>query len=235
MSNSINPSQRIIDDQTAAQLKARFDSEMLRPVELLMFKGVGNEEYSKWTEQLLTELSELSDKVSHEIYDVTLEPSLIEEYAISRTPTILIDPKMGYKIRYTGAPAGYEAWAFVETLILVSRDDSGLTERVREILKEAKNYGKEAHVMIFVTPTCPYCPHQVLLANKFAIELRGIVEADCVEAYENPELANTFGVSAVPHNVITVKEDGDEVPKDISVGVQPDEKYAMDLIKALRE
>ncbi len=234
MSNNINPSQKIIDDQTAAQLKARFNSEMLRSVELLMFKGVGNEEYSKWTEQLLEELSILSNKISYEVHDVTLEPSLIEEYSISRTPTILIDPRTDYKIRYTGAPAGYEAWAFVETIILVGRDDSGLAERVRGILKEAENYGKEAHIMIFVTPTCPYCPHQVLLANKFAIELKGIVEADCVEAYENPELANTFGVSAVPHNIIAIRESGEEVPKEISVGVQPDEKYAMDLIKAMR-
>ncbi len=236
MSNNINPPQRIIDDQTAAQLKARFDSEMLRPVDLLVFKGVGNEEYSKWSEQLLEELSTLSDKISYEVHDTTLEPSLIEEYNISRAPTILIDPRTNYKIRYTGAPAGYEAWAFVETIILVSRDDSGLAERSREILKEAKNYGKEAHVAIFVTPTCPYCPHQVLLANKFAIELKGIVEADCVEAYENPELANAFSVSAVPHNVIAIREsDEEEVPKEISIGVQPDEKYAMDLIKAMRD
>lgn len=226
---------RIIDDQTASQLRARFDAEMVRPIELLMFKGVGNEEYSQWTEQLLKELDNLTDKINVEIHDITLEPGLIEEYNIPKTPTILIDPRAGYRIRYTGAPAGYEAWAFVETLILVSRDDSGLSDKTREILREARDYGKDIHIMIFVTPTCPYCPHQVLLANKFAIELKGQVEADCVEAYENPDLADMFHVSAVPHNVIAVHENGKEIPKEISVGVQPEEKYAMDLIKALRE
>ncbi len=235
MGHAHNHSQRVIDEQTASQLKARFDAEMVRPIELIMFKGVGNEEYSQWTEQLLKELDELSDKIRVEIHDVTLEPELIEEFKVAKTPTILIDPRSGYKIRYTGAPAGYEAWAFVETMILVSRDDSGLSDRVREILREARNYDKEAHIMIFVTPTCPYCPNQVLLANKFAIELKGQVEADCVEAYENPDLADMFHVSAVPHNVIAVRDDGKEVPKEISIGVQPEEKYAMDLIKALRE
>jgi len=229
-----NQSSSVIDDQTAVQLKARFDAEMVRPIELVLFKGVGNEEYSQWTEQLLMELDNLSDKIRVDVYDVTLEPSLIEEFNISKTPTILIDPRSGYKIRYTGAPAGYEAWAFVETMILVSRDDSGLSERVKGILREAKDYDREAHIMIFVTPTCPYCPNQVLLANKLAIELKGKVEANCIEAYENPDLADAFGVSAVPHNVIAVRESGKEIPKDVSVGVQPEEKYAMDLVKALR-
>lgn len=226
---------KIIDESTASQLRARFDAEMVRPIELVMLKGVGNEEYSEWTEQLLKELDDLTDKISVEIHDVTLEPELIEEYNVSRTPTILIDPKAGYRIRYTGAPAGYEAWAFVETLILVSRDDSDLSDKTREILREVRYYDKYAHIMIFVTPTCPYCPNQVLLANKLAIELKGQVEADCIEAYENPDLADTFHVSAVPHNVIAVRENGREIPKEISVGVQPEEKYAIDLIKALRE
>ncbi len=234
MSHHSHSNGRIMDEQTAAQLRARFDSEMPRPVEILMFKGTGNEEYSVWTEQLLQELQELSDKLKIGIYDITLEPSLIEEFNITRTPTILIDPRSGYKIRYTGAPAGYEAWAFVETIILVSRGDSGLSARTREILEEAKRINKEAHIMVFVTPTCPYCPHQVLLTNKFAIELAGLVESDCIEAYENPDIADTFGVSAVPHNVIAVKEGGKEIPKDVSVGLQPEEKYASDLIKALR-
>ena len=226
----------IIDEQTAAQLRARFESEMVRPVEILLLKGIGNEEYSEWTESLLSELGDLSDMIEVRVIDVKIDPEALEEFNVTRTPTILLDPRKGYKIRYIGAPLGYEAWAFVETIILLSRDESGLSERTKEILNSIRQFDhlNDVHIMTFVTPTCPYCPYQVLLANKFAIELRGILEADCIEAYENPDLADNYQVSAVPHNVILLREDGDEVILDTSVGSQPEEKYAMDLLRSLR-
>lgn len=225
---------RIIDEQTAAQLRARFESEMMRPIDIILLKGLGNDEYSDWVEELLAELRDLSEMIEVEIVDVRMEPHALEEYGVTRTPTILLDPKRGYRIRYTGAPIGYEAWAFVETMILLSRDDSALSERTREILQSARKYDADVQIITFVTPTCPYCPYQVLLANKFAIELKGIVEANCVEAYENPDLADRYQVSAVPHNIISVKEDGTEEVLDVSVGSQPEEKYAVDLVRALR-
>ncbi|RSN69618.1 glutaredoxin [Candidatus Korarchaeum cryptofilum] len=227
--------ERIIDEQTAAQLRARFESEMVRPVEILLLKGLGNEEYSEWTESLLLELGSLSDMIEVRVIDVKIDPEALEEFNVTRTPTILLDPRKGYKIRYMGAPLGYEAWAFVETIILLSRDESGLSERTKEILGSVRQFDhKDIHIMTFVTPTCPYCPYQVLLANKFAIELKGIIEADCIEAYENPDLADNYQVSAVPHNVILMREDGNEVILDTSVGSQPEEKYAMDLVRSLR-
>ncbi len=230
----VHSGERIISDEVAAQLKSRFDAEMMRPVELVLIKGLKNEEYTRWTEQMLNELSELTNLIKVRVHDIRMEPEVVEKYNVSRTPTVLIDPDAGYKIRYTGAPTGYEAWAFVETIILVSRDESQLGLKTREILKAASDSNREAHVMIFVTPTCPYCPHQVLLANKFAIELKGIVEADCVEAYENPDLADIYGVSAVPHNVIALKGNDKEEVKDVTIGVQQEEDYALRLVKALK-
>lgn len=226
--------ERIIDEQTAAQLRARFDSEMVRPVEVILLKGIGNEEYTEWAEGMLMELGEISEMIEVKIIDVRMNPEALEEYHVTRTPTILLDPGRGYRIKYIGAPIGYEAWAFVETIILLSRDESGLSERTKEILKSAREYNADLHILTFVTPTCPYCPYQVLLANKFAIELRGLVEADCIEAYENQDLADKYQVSAVPHNVIVVMEDGAEELLDVSVGSQPEEKYAMDVVRALR-
>ncbi|MCS7103094.1 MAG: thioredoxin family protein [Candidatus Korarchaeum sp.] len=225
---------RIIDEQTAAQLRARFESEMVRTIDVILLKGLDNEEYSEWAEELLLELRNLFEMIRVEVIDVRVEPQALEDYGVTRTPTILLDPKSGYRIRYTGAPIGYEAWAFIETIILLSRDDSGLSERSKEILQAARNYSTDVHIMTFVTPTCPYCPYQVLLANKFAIELKGIVEAECIEAYENSDLADSYQVSAVPHNIIAVRERGMEEVLDVSVGSQPEEKYANDLIRVLR-
>ncbi|MGC8933012.1 MAG: thioredoxin family protein [Candidatus Methanodesulfokora sp.] len=226
--------QRIIDDETASELKAKFDSELVDPVDLILFEGNKNKEYSEWVKQLLKELSELSNKLVHRVHNIILEPDVIEKYRVIRVPTILIGADMGYLIRYTGAPAGHEAWGFVETISLVSQGNPDLSEESMRKLDELSDIGGRIRLVTFVTPTCPYCPHQVLLSNKIAVALRGIVESDCVEAYENPDLADKHKVSAVPHNLITFSEGDEEIVLSTSVGVQPEEKMVEDLIEAVR-
>ncbi len=227
--------QRILEPEDAEALRRRFESEMVRPVDLVLFVGEANRDFSEWTEQLLRELSGLTDRIRLRVYREGEDGDEFERYRVSprRTPTILIDPDRGYLIRYTGAPSGHEAWGFIETMILASRDESGLPEGAVAALRELERLGRRVRVVVFITPTCPYCPHQVLMTNKMALAAPGWVEAECLEAWENPDLAEEFGVSAVPDTAVMVIEDGREVVKKRLLGLQPDpEKYALDVVKA---
>ncbi len=119
-----------------------------------------------------------------------------ERQGIERVPSVtLID---GY-IRYTGIPAGEEVRGLVETILRISEGDSGLEEETARALAGLKN---KVHIEVIVTPSCPYCPYAVLLANMFAYEAwkRGsrMVIADTVEAYENSDIADKYGVMSVP-------------------------------------
>ncbi len=222
---------RIIDEKTASELKARLEAEMGDPVEVVTVVGSHNAEYSQWTAQLIREIAELSEKVVPRIVDVNNGREEAEELGVDprRTPTVLIGPDR-VAIRYTGAPSGYEAWAFLETIILTSKGESGLSQGTVGALRKLAELGKRVRLQVYVTPTCPYCPHQVLLANKFAIAVPKTIESETVEAWENPDLADSLGVSAVPDTVVYVLEDGEWVAKGRLVGVQPEEKFAVDVV-----
>lgn len=121
---------------------------------------------------------------------------LFKKFNVSRVPAVaFLD---GY-IRYTGMPAGEEIRGFIETLIRLSTGDSGLSQSAVETLSKLKG---SVRVEVIVTPTCPYCPYAALLANMFAFESyrlgNKVVIADVVEAYENPDIADMYGVMTVP-------------------------------------
>jgi len=55
-----------------------------------------------------------------------------------------------FGIQYAGIPAGHEFGTLINDIVLVSGRDSGLSEEVRQFLK---NLEKPLHLQVFVTPT----------------------------------------------------------------------------------
>lgn len=213
-------SEQLIDKRSRKELREKFQRELQNEVGLSVLVGPENEEYCDFTVQLCEELSELDSKIALTVHqDGDGETSGL---AITRTPTVLIGWDQGYRIRYTGAPVGQEAGGFIETISLVSGGDSGLQGDSRTKLR---NVDRDVSIQVYVTPNCPYCPRAVLLANQIAIESKGWVESECVEASENMDLAMRFNVRAVPQQVIN----GDM--GSISIGVQPEAKFVNDVLR----
>jgi thioredoxin len=204
----------LIDEGSREVLKERFQRELQNEVSLSVFIGPDNKEYCDFTVQLCEELNGLDSRIKPTVYQNSDEKAT--ELGITRTPTILVAWDQGYKVKYTGAPAGQEAGGFIEAISLVSRRDSGLQEDSKAKLQ---NIDCDVSIQVYVTPTCPYCPRAVLLAHQIAIESKGRVESECVEASENMDLATQFNVSSVPQQVIN----GDM--SSISIGVQPEAKF----------
>ncbi|MEB3773475.1 MAG: thioredoxin family protein [Desulfurococcales archaeon] len=115
---------------------------------------------------------------------------------IERVPSVTL--LEGY-IRYTGIPAGEEIRGLIETIMRISEGDSGLEDSTKEAITDIKG---RVYIETIVTPSCPYCPYAVLLANMFAYEAykQGVknIISDTVEAYENPDIADKYGVMSVP-------------------------------------
>ncbi|MCX8195726.1 MAG: thioredoxin family protein [Acidilobaceae archaeon] len=115
---------------------------------------------------------------------------------VSRIPTVSFVE--GY-VRWTGIPAGEEIRALVETIMRISEDESGLEEETKKTLASLKG---RVHIETIVTPSCPYCPYAVLLAHMIAFEAfkqgNPVVLSEAVEAYENPDIADKYGVMTVP-------------------------------------
>ena len=106
-----------------------------------------------------------------------------------------------YGIRYAGIPSGYEFASLVEAIRLVANAEVRLSAESRAFLD---TLAADVHLQVFVTPTCPYCPPAVILAQQMAF-YSPRVRADMIEATEFPQLSQKYNVYGVPRTVINEK------------------------------
>jgi glutaredoxin-like protein len=159
-------------------------------------------DFCKQTKRMLETIRDESPEINGrrlvdlKIYEEEIDSDEIKRHRVNRYPTILL---LEGAIKYYGIPAGEEIRAFVETLIRISQGESGLSS---EAIEGIKRIPGEAIIETIVTPSCPYCPYAVLMANMFAYEsykagVRNIASI-VVEAYENMDIAQKYAVSSVP-------------------------------------
>lgn len=203
--------EKLIDAESAKFLKDRFASEMKEDVSIHLYtKGEG--EYAQFSKQMVEELAELTDKIKLKMVSDEEAGTL----GMKTDPTFLIGKDQGFNIIYNGSPAGHEAGAFIEGLVMASSGNSQLSP---QHVEQLQSLDKDIRTQVFVTPSCPHCPQSAILAMKIAVANPEKVTAEVVEAQENMELSQQFRVSSVPQQVIN----GDL--NSITVGAQPDTKF----------
>jgi glutaredoxin-like protein len=158
--------------------------------------------FCKETRELLEELSAISPKVKIEAHDFIQDAALAGELGIARIPAIAVSAEKDHGIRFYGIPSGYEFASLVEAVRLVANGEVKLSPEGRAFLD---GLDADVHLQVFVTPTCPYCPPAVILAQQMAY-YSPRVRADMIEATEFPPLAQKYNVYGVPRTVINEKE-----------------------------
>lgn len=164
--------------------------------------GVVECRFCKETRELLEELQGATDKVRVESHDFVKDATLAGELGISRIPAIAVTGERDYGIRFYGIPSGYEFASLVEAIRLVAGGEVKLAPETRAFLD---GLAGDVHLQVFVTPTCPFCPPAVMLAQQMAF-YSPRVRADMIEATEFPQLAQKYNVYGVPRTVINEKE-----------------------------
>jgi glutaredoxin-like protein len=187
----------LLQDKDRKEVQKRL-KEMKEPVKLVYFTQEMECQYCQQTHELLEELNSLSDNLSLEVYNFTLDKEKVKAYNIDKIPATVVEGKKDYGIRFYGIPFGYEFATLLDDIVQVSQNESGLSEETKDFLK---NLDTELHFQVFVTPTCPYCPQAVILAHRMAMESDKI-KADMVEASEFPHLSNKYNVMGVPRTII---------------------------------
>jgi alkyl hydroperoxide reductase subunit AhpF len=131
-------------------------AEMTRPVRLLFFTQTLDCETCPQTRQILDELPALSDKVAFEDVNFVLEKDKAQQYGIDRVPAIAVvgqdaaGKPLDSRIRFLGAPAGYEFISLVQAILLVGGRPSILTEQNRQRVEAVD---KPVTMKVFTTPT----------------------------------------------------------------------------------
>ena len=166
----------LLDDKVRKQVQTAL-SGMQGGVKMVMFtQGEGGAlecEYCSETRELVTEVSEQSDKLSLEVLDFQGDEARAQQLGVDKIPAVVLlgttegagqpstSPGPGgaeggepgvkdHGIRLYGIPAGYEFSSLIEGLRMVGAGAAPLSEATREALA---GLTKPVHLQVFDTPT----------------------------------------------------------------------------------
>lgn len=206
--------ERLLNKQIEDQLSQIF-SGMKDNIRIALFTQEGECVSCKETDQLLSEISALSEKITLSRYDIDKNSVEANLYDIEMVPSfVILDKEDAYKgVKFNGIPAGHEINSFISALMEMSGAESEVPEDLA--LRIAK-IDKPINIKVFVTLSCPHCPGAVQKAHKLAMLNKNVV-GEMIEAQTFPELSDKFNVSGVPKIIINDKYE--------LVGNQPIERF----------
>ena len=211
------PTESFLAGEIEKQLKTVFE-QMPHGVPLYLFTRKGeNEVLNQAARTLIGAFRDLSEKIEFKEFD--LSHQLAEKWNVTGSPTILFDPDRT-AIRYLGTPYGEEGRTFLGTILLLGYRTSGVSEQSLKILNKIDS---RREIKVFVSPTCPYCPEQVLNAVKAALEKPELIAVEIVDIQSNAELAEQYSAFSVPQTFAN----------DVLIGqgAQPEELFMASLEK----
>lgn len=107
-------------------------------------------DFCRETRELLEELSSIEEKIRIEVYDFKTDQEQVRSYRIDKIPATVISNGGASGIRFYGIPAGYEFSSLLDAILMVSRNESGLSDETRKALQDIK---VPVHLQVFTTPT----------------------------------------------------------------------------------
>ena len=146
--------EKLLNEQVVGQIKEAFD-QIDQPVQMLFFGTKEHCDYCNETQQLLTELAEINERVHLSVHDVNEDAELAAQYKVDKAPAIVIAGRDGDQviplgIQFSGIPSGYEFSTLINDILFASKRDSGLGAATREFLKSLT---QPLLLQVFVTPT----------------------------------------------------------------------------------
>ncbi len=188
-------------------IRQKFAQELVGPVKIDLFTqrelGIfvpGREAcaYCKPTQDMLQELAALSESITLRVHVWEEAKKEAQNLGVERIPGIVLRGRDSVALKFYGLPGGTEFPSFLETIVDVSRGETLFSQESKRSLRKLK---EDVVVRVFVTPTCPYCPAMARAAYQLALASPH-VKAEVIEVNEFPDLAQRYGVRAVPLTLI---------------------------------
>lgn len=149
-----------LDDADRETIRTRFSEELEARVHVKVFSEPASGLYvpgrrtclsCRETEELMSEVVELSDRLELDIRNVREDPDEASDWGVTFTPTIAVYGEDDSGVRILGLPAGFEFASFLETVISAGRPgDFGLSAETRGKLGELDT---DIDLKVFSTPT----------------------------------------------------------------------------------
>jgi alkyl hydroperoxide reductase subunit AhpF len=142
----------LLSDQDRQTVAQHLDV-ITHPVRILLFtQTIGAPDSVLVAKQVLDEVASLNEHVTIEEVNLILEKDRAAQYGIEQVPgLVLLRGEEDTRMRFLGAPAGYEFMSLIEAIILAGTDDSGLTQTSKDLI--ASQVSGPLDIQVFVTPT----------------------------------------------------------------------------------
>jgi alkyl hydroperoxide reductase subunit AhpF len=140
----------LLSDQDREVVRSHLAS-LAHDVKLLLFtQTIGGPETALIARQILDELTGLNERLSVEEVNFVLDKERAARFGIDKIPAIVVlRDGEDTRIRFFGAPAGYEFMSLIEAVILAGGDDSGLTPESKRLVASIET---PTAIEVFVTP-----------------------------------------------------------------------------------
>jgi len=133
-----------------------FDAQLAGPVQVLLFHVDGDEQTTQFTEaarEILTDLAALSNgKITLRDLNLSEHGELAKSYQIEEVPSMVLlgDGDRDSRMRFYGAPLGYEFMVLLDDLIDVSGGKTRLSEPTRQRIQAIQ---QPVTIQVYTTPT----------------------------------------------------------------------------------
>ena len=170
-----------------------------------------NGPFNSAAREVIRFVRQMTSKIS--LLEYNLDHEMARKWDARVSPTLLFNPGK-YRIRWLGAPVGEETKTFVEALMMLGYGQVNMGEQAAKIIEKIDS---PRHIKVFVSPSCPYCPQQVVNGLKAAIMKPEMISLEIIDIQANPRLAEEYSAQSVPQtfaNEILVAQ-----------GAQPEELF----------
>jgi alkyl hydroperoxide reductase subunit AhpF len=121
------------------------------PVKLVVFsQELVAGDLCRQNEQLVREVAELDDRISVEVLNPAIDRERAEAYGVDQVPAIVVEGARYYGIRFFGIPSGYEFSNLIDSIIVASSGETGLTDATKSSLAGLTG---DVTIKVFSTPT----------------------------------------------------------------------------------
>ena len=141
----------LLSPQDAAVLTQHL-STITKPVTLLLFtQTFGGSETGPIAKQVLDEVAGLNDRITVVEKNFVLDTEDRARYGVDQNPAIvLLSDGQDTRMRFYGAPTGYEFVALVEAIVLAGTGHLDLEPQTLQWLAGVES---PTHIQVFSTPT----------------------------------------------------------------------------------
>ncbi len=168
-------------------------------IELVVLKDSKNEK-SFEMEEMVKDISSVSDKIKFSSYEKGENQKLELESKVNRFPTILILNKDGEfsGIKYSAPPSGHELNSFILAMYNVAGPGQQLNENV---VSKIKNLKEKRDVKIGVTLSCNNCPETVQAIQRIVTENKNI-SLEVIDVMTFRDFKDKHEIMSVPAVII---------------------------------